>query len=648
MVTPEGNRDLVPPPGASPWTLGRLPDENRHMDQPEDLTACGQPTPDVDGNVARRQADRLKPKPKDPPERDDTNTDSHIDPPEYRSVGDFQMTAEGLFGPAGPQRTRTRISAAFEVIGRARDPQGNGWGKLIRWVDEDNRLRTHLVPNADLHREVSALAARLADMGLHISLRCGGQLADYLSQVAVEQRVTCVSRTGWHEVGGAKCFILPHRNIAVPVGEKALLNVGSAAKFEVAGTLEGWQNGVGELVRGHTRAVVAVSAAFVGPLLVLLNQEGGGVHFCGRSSIGKTTILAAAASVWGRGATAGGFVRSWRATANALEAEAAMHSDVALVLDEMGVVDARDAGSAVYQLAMGAGKGRARRDGLLRERTSWRAVVISSGEIRLADKLAEDRRRSTAGHAIRLLDIPADARKGFGCFDHGGRNGNAKEIVDQIQTAATADYGTAGPALVEEILKAGIDEIVGTARELLSRFHALVVPAGADSQVLRAADRFGLIAVAGELAAALGVAPWAEGTALSAAQACFGDWLAARGGVDPHEVITGIAHVRRFIEANGDARFYRIGEGEFDIRSIANRAGYTRGTGASREWLVLPEMWKEVCQGFDPGGLARALADRGMLRPDDDGIRLSRTVKIEGESRRAYVLTSTLLSKIDV
>jgi hypothetical protein len=37
-----------------------------------------------------------------------------------------------------------------------------------------------------------------------------------------------------------------------------------------------------------------------------------------------------------------------------------------------------------------------------------------------------------------------------------------------------------------------------------------------------------------------------------------------------------------------------------------------------------------------------------MLKPDDDGVRLSRSVKIEGESRRAYVLTSTLLSKIDV
>ena len=57
-----------------------------------------------------------------------------------------------------------------------------------------------------LHRDVSALTARLADMGLHVALGCGRPLAEYLSEVDVEQRVTCVSRTGWHEIAGAKCF----------------------------------------------------------------------------------------------------------------------------------------------------------------------------------------------------------------------------------------------------------------------------------------------------------------------------------------------------------------------------------------------------------------------------------------------------------
>jgi putative DNA primase/helicase len=38
-----------------------------------------------------------------------------------------------------------------------------------------------------------------------------------------------------------------------------------------------------------------------------------------------------------------GYVRAWRATANGLEGAAAGASDTILVLDELGVVDAREA-----------------------------------------------------------------------------------------------------------------------------------------------------------------------------------------------------------------------------------------------------------------------------------------------------------------
>ena len=323
---PDPNLDPVTATVVSPARpVDGASDEGAQADRGDELYACRQPAPDADSNTTNERNDHRDRKDKGAPESDGAGGEPQLDPPGYRSIGDFKMTPDGLVAPVGPQRVRTRICAPFKVTGRARDPHGNGWGKLIRWTDEDRRLRTHQVPDADLHREVSALTARLADMGLQVTLGCGRPLAEYLSQVEVEQRVTSVSRTGWHEIGASKCFILPHRNIAVPGGEKVLLNVGSAAKFEVAGTLEDWQKGVGQLVRDHSRAVVAVSAAFVGPLLALLNQEGGGVHFCGRSSIGKTTILAAAASVWGRGATAGGFVRScagFRTPANTNRARA--------------------------------------------------------------------------------------------------------------------------------------------------------------------------------------------------------------------------------------------------------------------------------------------------------------------------------------
>jgi putative DNA primase/helicase len=66
------------------------------------------------------------------------------------------------------------------------------------------------------------------------------------------------------------------------------------------------------------------------------------------------------ASVWGRGGTPG-YVRSWRATDAGLEGAAAGATDTALILDELGQVEARELTAALCMLADGTGKARARR-----------------------------------------------------------------------------------------------------------------------------------------------------------------------------------------------------------------------------------------------------------------------------------------------
>ena len=176
---------------------------------------------------------------------------------------------------------------------------------------------------------------------------------------------------------------------------------------------------VGNLVAGHSRPLLAVSMAFAGPLLSVIGVDGGGINFYGQSSRGKSTCGQAAASVWGKGASPG-FVRSWRSTANALEGAAAVSTDTLLVLDELGVVDAREAVAGVYQLAAGTGKGRSTRDGSLRTSMTWRVMTLSTGELPMSAKVAEDRgRRARAGQQVRLLDIPADAGRGFyGSWNH--------------------------------------------------------------------------------------------------------------------------------------------------------------------------------------------------------------------------------------
>ncbi len=55
--------------------------------------------------------------------------------------------------------------------------------------------------------------------------------------------------------------------------------------------------------------------------------------------------------------------------------------------------------------------------------------------------------------------------------------------------------------------------------------------------------------------------------------------------------------MRRFIEAYGESRFDPI-PAQTDVRPVHNRAGWRRGHDEVREWLVLPEAWKEISLSF--------------------------------------------------
>ena len=115
-------------------------------------------------------------------------------------------------------------------------------------------------------------------------------------------------------------------------------------------------------------------------------------------------------------------------------------------LDELGVASGQEVGNIVYSLASGVGKQRAQRDGSARPPRSWRVMILSTGELGIADKIREGGKRVRAGQEIRILDLDADAGKGSGIFD----SGDGAKIADEIRAAAAeASYGTAGPAFVK-------------------------------------------------------------------------------------------------------------------------------------------------------------------------------------------------------
>jgi putative DNA primase/helicase len=532
-----------------------------------------------------------------------------------------------------------RIAAPFEVIGRGRDPHGSGWGRFLRWCDPDGRRHERFLPDGALHGDPAALCGGLAEGGLDIARTKQREFATYLAGAETRGRVTLVHRTGWHEIGGHPVFLLPAQTIGTPAAGAVILDAAAHGPYEARGKLEDWQRGVAALASGHALPVLAISAALAGPLLHLAGFEGGGLNFFGQSSRGKTTCLQAGASVWGRGGTPG-YVRAWRATANGLEGAAAQSTDTVMVLDELGMVDARDAEQAFYGLANGQGKQRAGRDGSAREAKSWRVLYLSSGELPVAAKLSETPgRKARAGQLVRLLDVPAERGAGFGAFDNGGPDGDASALAKSIKLAATTAYGTAGPAFVRRLIA---DDVAGDdVRGLISQFVAATIPAVADGQVERAAQRFGLVFAAGELATYFEIVPWPVGAARDAAAWALERWIELRGGTEPAEARQAVEAVRLFIESHGEARFAPVDDA--DARPVPNRAGYRKADGAEREWWILPEVWRsEICAGHDAQFVARVLEGLGMLRRQAEGLQCK--VRVGSSTLRAYVVTAAILA----
>jgi putative DNA primase/helicase len=567
-----------------------------------------------------------------------------IPPAERGTVfpANYDMTQSGLIyiekGREGEPRSQI-IAGPFKVLAKVRDERSQSWGLLLEWQDSDDKIHRLVILRSLLAGDGLEVRTRLLDGGLYLASdrKSRGAFQSFLSQVEIDRRARCVPRIGWHD--GA--FALPDRTIETGAAD-AVIYQGTAAldhEFHEKGTLEGWR-AMARLAVGNSRLAVALCAGFVGPLLKAVGGEGGGLHLRGASSIGKSTALYASASIWGPPS----FVRQWRATANGLEGVAELSNDCALILDELAQLDPGEAGKVAYLLANGSGKSRASQTGEARTAKRWLTFFLSSGENSLAEHARSDGRgrRSAAGQEVRILDVEADARKGLGLFDtlHGFADGEA--LARAIKAGAAEHYGIAGPAFVRALL-GQLEDAAQIVRQGVDRFVASVLPTNATGQVQRACHRFGLIAMAGELAVDRGILPWQQGEATNAAKIVFADWLEGRGGAGAAEDRAAIERLRAIIEAHGDSRFEPVVQDENTPRTI-NRLGFWRNVSDEREYLFLPEAWKEVCAGvgLDPRQAARALAAAGRLRKGGDG-KNTMTVTLPGIGKtRCYVVTSAI------
>jgi putative DNA primase/helicase len=514
---------------------------------------------------------------------------------------------------------------------------------LLHWKDHDSRDHQFALPRATLAGDGSEARRILMDGGFFISPSNTARnlFNSFLLQVKSPNRARATQRLGWH----GNSFVMPDECFGTDQRDLLLLQSASAHEhpFRQAGTLESWQQNVARYAVGNSRLVLALSAAFAGPLVGVCAAEGGGVHFKGASSTGKSTALHVAGSVWGGGDT-NGYIRSWRSTANGLEGVSLAHCDTLLCLDELSQFPAKDAGEVAYMLANGSGKSRSSRDGSARRAAKWRVLFLSSGEIGLSDKVAEDGRgkRLAAGQQIRIVDVSADAGAGMGMFEELHGFASAETLALHLKAGTHQHYGVASRRYLGAIVPE-IDEIRTTVKDVVKSFCDTYVPAGADGQVGRVAQRFGLIAAGGEIATLCEIVPWSRGEAVKAAALCFEQWLAARGGHEAAETAAGMEQVRSFLLANGVSRFIPAWE-ENPPKGMNARdvAGFREQMRDGWDYYVTTTAWKEICAGLDPRRLAATLRQKGYI--EGEGAHMAKSVRVpEYGKMRLYHIRSTFL-----
>ena len=533
--------------------------------------------------------------------------------PRYVVLDDWTKAADGSHRPgvyycglasgnhdSPPEPFDTWICSPIHVDAVTFDGQSNNFGRLLRFKPTVGQWRIWAMSMELLAGDGSQLRGELLAMGVELDPSKGRQqLSNYLQSEQPKRRVHCTLQVGWC----GESFVLPNSVIG-PTAAGVIFQSGERghAEYTQAGTLAGWKEKIAAKAVGNPLLMVALSASFVGPLLQRCNAESGGFHLVGDSSTGKSTLMEAACATWG----GPDFKRSWRATGNGLEGAAAMFNDCMLALDEISECDPKQVGEIVYMLGNGRGKQRASRSGNARGVTKWRCFVMSNGERTIATTMQEGGHRVKAGQSMRLLDIPV--AQTFGAWDNLHGAASPAAFSDAIKRAAAQHHGLAGRAFLEKLT---FDTADYCAELDKIKVLPLFATDGTEGQDKRAAARFALIGLAGELATQYGLTGWSAGDAIKAAAHAFKLWQSARGkGNDERKQIA--EKVRGFIERHGDARFSNA-DYTGDSQSVRDRAGWWRSNGDGREYLFTAEGLREALKGFDFKRALDVLLELGAL-----------------------------------
>jgi putative DNA primase/helicase len=558
------------------------------------------------------------------------------------------------------KQTWIALCGYVKVTHHIRDVESNNWGLLLNMTDIDGRNKDVVIYKKDLATDKSTMELLLG-RGLRINklkkvvgnLLMGELLHDYLNTSIPDKRAIGSEKVGWN----GKSYLMPYvdnpRNayhIAdnVPKEEFILQSHSSTSrKLEKRGTLQSWQQEIGGYIEDNHALEFAAAVALTAPLLEPTNQEGFAILLCGNSSIGKSTALCIANSIWGAGKPS-----SFRITDNAAEVLLKNCNDGLVTLDELGQAKASCLDDIIYMIANGIGKGRARKNGEAQTVSLFKAVVIASGEIGPESKLAEKGKTVTAGQSVRLLVLNVLMKYGIFNTLHGF--GSGSELSDHFKKASVNNQGV----VIDEFMKhitANFDEVISEVDSNIEVWLSKCCSNITNGQILRVAHKFALTAAVGEVAIKAGIFSFKKGNSLKAAEVMFNKWLDGRGGEHSHELNRILKNLKVLI-SEGINRFLNI-DGSEEGKNIKT-AGYKRIVlindehGIPREILseiyMLPTVFdSEVLEGKSRKSFVPELVSLEVLEKNTSNNRFTKSVWISKHgSKEVFVINPSALEEL--
>ena len=516
----------------------------------------------------------------------------------------FSLSDDGLFFKSHKTNELIRICDYICVVAFIKEADGS-ISRQVKFKDYHKEFRETMISSKMFANAGDQAKVHLISHGF--IMNWGGfekkKLMQYLLTSVPSKEIELIEYTGYY----GSSYLRPDQVLGNDDNVILSSKIRDDA-ISTKGSLDEWRANISAYCAGNSRLIFSASLAFASLLLKPCNVQSGGFHLAGTSSTGKTTCLRVASSIFGSPQ----YLKTWRATDNALENIAFKRNDALLVLDELSEMSAQKAGNVAYMFSHGEGKDRLCKNGNLRETFHWRTLFLSSGEVDLAAHLSEVDNKSKAGQEMRFISIPANPiNRTNGVFENLHGFADVAEFGKHLQDSSSKYYGHASIEFIRNVLKD--QNLEATYTNELKRLKAEYLPENSTSQDSRVFDRFMFVGFAGEQATKYGITGWASGEAYRSAVTCFQAWLKEKGGVGDLEEKRLMEQVLCFFETHVSSRFFDLDC--FADQKVIKLAGYKKKVENELIFYVTTSVFKnEFCKGFNRNYAIETLQKNQVLQ----------------------------------